>query len=65
MLIGLGQSGVILGIGSGVNSAQIHGLKVEFGCAQGNLEYEHWQNQQMSPTGTSDYYLSAFTHVVS
>ena len=42
VLIGLGQSGAILGIGSGVNSAQIHGLKVEFGCAQGNLEYECW-----------------------
>ena len=41
MLIGLGQSGAILGIGSGVNSAQIYGFKVEFGCAQGNLEYEH------------------------
>ena len=41
-LIGLGQSGATLGISSGVNSAQTHGLKVEFGCAQGNLEYEHW-----------------------
>lgn len=37
MLIGFGQTGPILGTGSGVNPAQIRGLRVELGCAQGQF----------------------------
>ena len=37
MHIGLGQTGATLGTGSGVNPAQIRGLRVELGCAQGQV----------------------------